>query len=238
MMFADTFNLALESIRVSRVLGLFVPYVLLMGVAFCLLNGRAAPDLRNRITIFTASLVVGMYLCTVWMFLIVDLDLKPRTVFTMYHWIPDPRLMTAVLTWITLTTGAVCGHALIYIVAGIRALPHNQRNLNATVMIAIALLTACIPPAAQARYWNQTHNVERMTQAHDDVMTSQRRSDEITARWVEAYPDTWHFLLLRAHHLRDTERPDEADRLIQRILNQPDSDLPPRTRGQLTGRHP
>ncbi len=233
MMFADTFDLALESLRVSRILGLFGPYVLLMGVAFFLLNGRDAPELRNRITIFTASLVIGLYLCTLWITLTFVHEPVHVRALTLYTLVPNPSVMMSVLKPAVLISGALCVHALLYIVSGLRAAPRNHRNHNATIMICIALLTACIPPAAVARYWNQTHNPRRMAEAYDAVQASHRRTDEITARWAEQHPDTWQFLLLRAHYLRDTGRAGEADRLIERIRNQPDFDLPPRLRGQL-----
>ena len=61
--------MATSALRVSRFLTLFWPYTGLLVIAFFLLKGREAPEIRNRVVIFTGSVVLALYLCTCWLIL-------------------------------------------------------------------------------------------------------------------------------------------------------------------------
>ncbi|MBN1270179.1 MAG: hypothetical protein JXB04_11370 [Kiritimatiellae bacterium] len=213
---------AMQALSVSRTLMLLVPCMLAVCIALFLLKGRVAPEVRNRVTIFTGAWVIGMFLCTLWLALNLSPEALCGTAITY-----SGALLTRHVLWMI---GAVCGalmlHALVYLLSSMRALPGLLRNRTACVLIVVAIATALWTIVPQARYWRCFYNADNFRSVIETARCHYNDTDSLTRDWVARSPDDWHALLLRAHFLRDAGRAAEAGRLHAAILTLPEEDVP------------
>jgi hypothetical protein len=222
-------EIALGALHISRLLGwLFLPYGILVTAAVFLLKGKNVAEVRIRLAVFTGGVVVGMLLCTMWLMTGFRFTGAAYAVGA-----ADPRhsrtavLLTGPLLWrIVPVSVAVSAHALVHLVAGLRAAPRTCRNKVAFLFIATAVWLALYSLFPQVRFWRRLYNREAMAASRDALLEISTSTDELTKQWADDHPDDWGMLLLRANLLHESGRFEEAKDVDETILRLPGDSLP------------
>jgi hypothetical protein len=215
---------------VSRILWVFAPYILLALVAMFLWKGREANTARASLVIFSWSLVLGMFIATLWLVLNMPAQHDGRISYA------GALLTGPLLRRVVLITGALAVHALLYMIWAILTLERTRRNVVATWLAIPAVMLALCSLAPQVRFWRRVYNPESMRSTlawHREVA---RETESFTTDWAVQEPQAWQALLLRANMLYDANRVDEAQAIDRQLIALPENRVPDDLRGVVVRR--
>lgn len=195
------------------VLWLFWPFiVLLLGASLCLCTERAA-EIRARLNILAGSMILGTYLFVCW--------------FHVGDALRVPSLLSRPLVvWILAVTLALMGHALIHLISDMRLLPPTQGKRIASLLIGTSLFLGVMIAVGLIRHWGARYSDRAAWAAHERPPEAYEAADCMTAEWVEAFPDQWEFILLRANTLHSMGDIEEARDLYERLVQRIDGEVP------------
>lgn len=200
---------------------------MLVAAALCLWRGKEADTARFSLTIFSWTLVIGLFIATLWL----SLNMAPNT-YVHREVVGGSISLTGALTTgpllrrVLLIMGALAIHALLYMGWAIGRLERTRRNVVATWLATAAVALALYSLTPQARFWMRFYNHESMQATVAQHHDAARSTDHYTADWAEQEPRAWEALLLRANYLYETGRKEEARAVDRRIVELPPDNAP------------
>ena len=220
--FQPPLDIALTAHRIGQFYTFFAVYFIFMIAAFFLLAGEGAAEIRNRITVFTGSLVVGMYFALIW-FVYQDsvTGVRPSIFPSLSHLsqlrsqLLTPRLMW----WLIPVFGSLALHSAFHLLHGLWKLPGLRRNTIASYLIIAALSFGIFGPIPMARFWRGLMlPPDSVREATTLLSIMQKDTDIMTRQWVIDNPNDPLYILVRANSLYENDRFEEAHVLYGRLM--------------------
>ena len=221
--FQPPFDMGLIAHRVSQFCMFFAVYFIFMIAAFFLLAGNGAAEIRNRITVFTGSLVVGMYFAFIW-FVFQDSVLgRQLSIFPSLQspsQIRSQLLTPRLMWWLIPVFGALALHSAFHLLHGLWKLPSLLRNTIASYLIIAALSFGIFSPIPMARFWRGLMlPPDSVREATALLATMQKDTDVMTRQWIIDNPNAPLYIVVRANFLYEYGRIEEAQVLYKRLMN-------------------
>ncbi len=244
-------DMGLVNLRMHEFYKLYNVYFLLCIVSLLLVKGDGSAEIRNRITLCTGALAMGLFLTQAWFICVVktaEEGLFP--VFQEISFYLDSARTMRIIGWRVIPImGAVFVHAAVHLLSGLRRLPERPRNTAASYLLVAALSFGVFSPFVTARYLrglfvhpdhacriemaltNLSRDADVLNRpgrfSHDFCLETTleafvRDTDTYTRQWLDEHPEDVCALLVRASVLIDLGRTEEAKELYVRLSRMPD----------------
>ena len=221
--FQPPLDMALIAHRVGQFYTFFAVYFIFLIAACFLIAGNGAAEIRNRITVFTGSLVVGMYFAFIW-FVFQDsvLGRQPSIFPSLSHLsqVRSQLLTPRLMWWLIPVFGALALHSAFHLLHGLWKLPGLRRNTIASYLIIAALSFGIFSPIPMVRFWRgRMVSPDTVREATELLSIMRKDTAIITRQWVIDNPNDPLYILVRANHLYELGRIEEAQILYGRIMD-------------------
>jgi hypothetical protein len=221
--FQPPFDMGLIAHRISQFYMFFAVYFIFMIAACFLLAGNGAAEIRNRITVFTGSLVVGMYFALIWFVFQDSVFGRQPSIFPSLQspsQIRSQLLTPRLMWWLIPVFGALALHSAFHLLHGLWKLPSLLRNTIASYLIIAALSFGIFSPIPMARFWRGLMlPPDSVREATALLASMQKDTDVMTRQWVIDNPNAPLYIVVRANSLYGRGRLEEADVLYRGLMD-------------------